>query len=592
MTSRPHANLTRRLLLVWAVLAVITLAVAAGRLANLELRGDDALRLVQVRDLLAGQGWWDLTQYRYDPPEGVVMHWSRLVDAPIALLLLLLTPLLGQANAELAVLILVPLLTLGVTVALVGKAAAMLFDVRTAGFAALTVGLLTPVLFQLQPTRLDHHGWQVAMCAAGVLGVAMRSPKGAWLAGFALAAGATISLEMLPIAAGFAGYFTLRWLEDGRYRFELSGFLQAFAAGLLVLYGVALGPTFAQYCDAIGPAHLALFAFVALGVTALAARRSLAPVLLVPLLGVTGLGGVGVFGALAPQCLAPPFAGLDPVVRSYWYELIMEGRPAWEQAYDLAIPAVIQLLVGLTGTLFLATRGARGGRRFWWNYGALLAVTLLFGLLTWRSMAFAGIVATVPLGWLVAHVLERLDRASGGFAKAGGLVLLGLALMPSILFAAYERLAPTPQAAIPQAAAPQAPAGTTVLDSECSRPGTIARLASLPPGEMLALFDLAPAILFHTGHSVTAAGYHRGEAAMADAIGAFIADPDEAEALIRARGAAYVVTCADMSETAVYAQANPQGLAARLREGAPVSWLTSAPGFEQGPLKVYRVRPE
>src|ERR1700751_5814482 len=29
---------------------------------------DDAMRLVEVRDLLAGQSWFDLTQHRLDPP--------------------------------------------------------------------------------------------------------------------------------------------------------------------------------------------------------------------------------------------------------------------------------------------------------------------------------------------------------------------------------------------------------------------------------------------------------------------------------------------------------------------------------------------
>ena len=29
---------------------------------------DDAMRLVQVRDLIGGQGWFDLFQHRLDPP--------------------------------------------------------------------------------------------------------------------------------------------------------------------------------------------------------------------------------------------------------------------------------------------------------------------------------------------------------------------------------------------------------------------------------------------------------------------------------------------------------------------------------------------
>ena len=37
---------------------------------------DDQLRLVQLRDFLNGQGWFDNRQYRLNPPEGAPMHWS------------------------------------------------------------------------------------------------------------------------------------------------------------------------------------------------------------------------------------------------------------------------------------------------------------------------------------------------------------------------------------------------------------------------------------------------------------------------------------------------------------------------------------
>ena len=39
------------------------------------------MRLVEVRDWLAGQAWFDLHQYRLDPPDGVQMHWTRVLDA-------------------------------------------------------------------------------------------------------------------------------------------------------------------------------------------------------------------------------------------------------------------------------------------------------------------------------------------------------------------------------------------------------------------------------------------------------------------------------------------------------------------------------
>ena len=61
---------------------------------------DDNMRIMQVRALLHGQGWYDLRNYRMNPPFGANIHWSRLVDLPIAGLILALRPFLGGAGAE------------------------------------------------------------------------------------------------------------------------------------------------------------------------------------------------------------------------------------------------------------------------------------------------------------------------------------------------------------------------------------------------------------------------------------------------------------------------------------------------------------
>src|SRR5918995_457132 len=61
---------------------------------------DDNLRMSQVRALLAGQDWFDLRQYRLNPPYGANIHWSRFVDLPIAAIILALRPFVGGAEAE------------------------------------------------------------------------------------------------------------------------------------------------------------------------------------------------------------------------------------------------------------------------------------------------------------------------------------------------------------------------------------------------------------------------------------------------------------------------------------------------------------
>src|SRR4051812_38562318 len=61
---------------------------------------DDKMRIMQVRALVHGQGWDALRNSRITPPYGANIHWSRLVDLPIAGLILGLRPFLGGAAAE------------------------------------------------------------------------------------------------------------------------------------------------------------------------------------------------------------------------------------------------------------------------------------------------------------------------------------------------------------------------------------------------------------------------------------------------------------------------------------------------------------
>jgi hypothetical protein len=72
----------------WFCLAALLILKAAQTPGGLILSPDDAMRLAQVRDLLHGQSWFDTTQWRMNTPYGLPMHWSRLVDAGIAGLIL------------------------------------------------------------------------------------------------------------------------------------------------------------------------------------------------------------------------------------------------------------------------------------------------------------------------------------------------------------------------------------------------------------------------------------------------------------------------------------------------------------------------
>ena len=92
----------------WPLLMVFFALVAAAFVVRVMLNAgtmpliedtDDAMRLVTVRDLLAGQGWFDNVQHRLNTPFGAEIHWSRLIDLPLAALLFLATQFVGAQYA-------------------------------------------------------------------------------------------------------------------------------------------------------------------------------------------------------------------------------------------------------------------------------------------------------------------------------------------------------------------------------------------------------------------------------------------------------------------------------------------------------------
>src|SRR5690606_8335666 len=96
---------------------------------------DDNMRMMQVRALLHGQDWYDLRQYRMNPPFGADIHWSRLVDLPIAGLKRLFMPVVGGPVAEQIAATVAPLLPMLVAMWGLALAARRLVEPRAFAIA-------------------------------------------------------------------------------------------------------------------------------------------------------------------------------------------------------------------------------------------------------------------------------------------------------------------------------------------------------------------------------------------------------------------------------------------------------------------------
>jgi hypothetical protein len=572
-----------RVALVWAVLCLVALLVNAGNIAARHFPDpDDTLRLVEVRDLLAGQGWFDLHQYRIDPPHGTLMHWSRLVDLPLAAVIAGLTPLFGSSAAEMAALVLIPLLTLGVILQIVARVSSRFFDIEVTTFACLALGLAPLLVAQLQPLRIDHHGWQVASVMAALLGLLPgRRWRGAVVSGVALAFGLSISLEVLPLMAGFGAVFALRWLLI-RDRHSLPAFLGALAGTVGGLFLATRGlADVAVHCDQVSPPHMALLAVVAgltLGVARYASRSLLVQIVL---LGTSAGASLALFLALAPQCASGPFGQLDPLVRHFWYDNVLEGRPAWTMPPLMAVPVVLSGLVSLAVLAHLARSRTVEERQWWLEYLAVSAVAFVAAILVWRSQAFVGALAAVPLGWLAVRLLARLREARTPSRKLAAALTVVLVLLPGF---------PT---ALAGALVPENTVNTgkmsKITDSACDVAHSASALDGLPAGTVFAPLDIGPAIVERSHHAVVATGHHRAAPAMHDVIAAFTLPEAQAHGLVAKHGAQYLVLCTDVAETRLFAQAAPHGLAAELIGGRAPAWLQRIALPVPAPMQVWRV---
>ncbi len=586
-------QLLNRVLFAWVIVALIAMLRDAAAISAMRFSDpDDSLRLTQVRDLIAGQGWFDLHQYRIDPPHGILMHWSRLVDLPIAAAILALRPLVGQPMAELVAAVIVPLITLLIAQLLAGRIAWKLFGAEIAGLVCLTWMLAIPTMNQLNPLRIDHHGWQIVAVLAAVNGLIAHNPRiGGWLAGAALAFGMSISLELLPFTALFAAIFGLRWLADSKHSGWLVHMLQALAISSLGLFLATRGlADLINHCDIVSPAYLAAFASAAVLVSGVAVIKSLPRWALAVLLMAAAVTAVGIALAIAPQCTTGPFAQLDPLVRRFWYSNVLEGRPVWHQIFPTMVQIVVPPLTGLFASALLYRQAEAAQKRFALEFGLLLAGTLAIAVAVTRFGGVACALSTIPVGWLLRRWLDRINLLRNPLGKIAAIAGMLALLVPGLLVLGVQAAMNSVQntsAAMPAAGNSHKNAATRFA---CGMPRSLQMLARLPRSTIFAPMDIGPSILLRTPHSVVATGHHRASASMHDVIEAYMADPQAAQAIVLRHHARYLVACTDLTEINNYRTTAKQGLAAQLIAGKSPDWLMPVPlPSSAGTLKLWQI---
>jgi hypothetical protein len=545
---------------------------------------DDQLRLVQLRDFLNGQGWFDNTQYRLNPPEGGPMHWSRLIELPLALIVLIMTPLFGAAHAEMIAGTFIPLLGLGLVAYMLGRIAISIHSVE-AGLVAAGVTLVAPaLLMQFRPMRIDHHGWQIVLATLSLWTLYWPNKKTAGIVlGCALATWMHISLEGAPLTAAFFIFLGWRWIFDRAHGLRLLWTISAFATGSLVLFfgTQSLGIYASTFCDTVSPPHIAAICAAAIIMIAAIRIRPTDRRLRLAAAGAAGLAAAAALLFLAPQCTKGAFGNLDPLVRDYWYINVNEGLPVWRQDIMTALSLLAGPICGVLA-LYIGRKQlthAQIGNRHITGFFALFSFAL--SLLVFRTVSVASAFAIPLVAILIVQLFQRYRLAIAPVTRIGLVAAMLALIIPGAVVSALAKNV------IPQETAQELKADKAV--SKCEGIASLSKLDALPKGNILAPFDMGTGILLTTRHSVLASSHHRNEKAMHDHIAIFRSPAGEAWAYLNKHNINYIAVCPNEAEMSFYEKRDPKGLWAILSKGNWPGYIEPMPDMGSG-IKVWRVR--
>ncbi len=555
------------------------------------------MRLAQVRDLMAGQGWFDLMQYRLGFEGGTSVHWSRFIDLPIVGLIWFFSIFLPVASAETATMVVWPLALAGVLLWVMQRAI-----IRFGGKPAEAFGMIFMVLAisaskKFDPGSLDHHNVQLIVVA--IVLMAMMSNTGGLksgiIAGLASAFGIAVGFEVLLFIATIALFIALKWVWVGKpAQQETFGFSLAFGAGLLGAI-LIMQPDFSTTsfrCDALGfdivlPGVIGAFGLMII------ARTSSGAALMWRALWVLGLGIVVLLTAIffTPACLSNPLGQLYPDVARHWLGRISEAQTLLHSVKSngknfglLFVPIIVVIY-----TIILARDKAKTARAI----VLAMVITAAFAMTMYqiRGLYFMLVLCAVPISAILGQLYTRYKATES--ARIGVFVIAVLIIsIPDAWSAVYlgtsQLLAKPPE-----------PVETFTVNfdnkgrlSACFSPDATRVLTELPPGFIIAGTDLGAGFINVTQHRVLGSNFHRGQDGILAGLQFAWADLAMAEEMLREWGAEYVVFCQNDWLPMRVGYKNPEGIWPRLYHNDVPDFLSRISENPDDMLQIFAITPK
>ena len=545
---------------------------------------DDNMRMMQVRALLDGQGWYDLRQYRLNPPIGANIHWSRLVDLPLAGLMLLLRPLAGGAGAErfaAAVAPMLPYLLLLFSIALTVR---RLIDPRAYPLAFLVLIFAASTNGMFMPMRIDHHGWQLALLALGVSAVAdPNRVRGGIILGLASSLSLAIGLEMLIYLAIAGATMVLFWVDDGQERDRLRAYAVTLSGGTSAAFLIfASNDNWKAVCDALSPVWLS---DAVLGGALLFTLALLSPADWKRRLAIAAVAGLilAAFHALIwPHCLQR-LEGVSPEVEQLWLSHVREARPFYRHGWRIA-PLIIALpLTGAIGwgLLIWLRRGDRELLRR--TIGAALPGLAALLLLLWqtRTGPAAQMLASVGAAMLVWTFVPPLWTSRFSAVRVLGTTVAVVVCVGAIVPLTLNLIPPEKTTPFQKSIG--------VANRLCASLWGLRPVAQQPRGMVMTFVDLGPRLITVTHHDAVTGPYHRNGEQIADVMKFWRGDAAQAKAIAAKYHSAYVLSCPNSSTATIFMSETPKGFYMQLEHGQVPNWLRPVPLPKDSPYRMWKI---
>jgi len=530
---------------------------------------DDAARLAQVRDLVGGQAWFDLSQHRLGLT-GALMHWTRLWDAFLALPIVTLRGIIGESAAEMVAVVALPTFVLVGVLLLVGKIATHLAG-EGAWLPAVVTSLVIPyTTTRLVPGAIDDHGFQYLLILVMIAGLIDRRPG--WLATAGIAAGLSlvVGVDTLPIMAAVFVAIGAYWATGGLAAVEFRRF-PAWVLGTAIVGGLVFAP----------PARLVSGSCLVLSLPFVVALAGVATTfwLVLPgsyraptrwaLLSLGGLGAAAAGAVAAPACLQGVYADLPREANDAWLRYVGEIQPLDFGAGNRIVHLGI-ILAPLIGLLFA---GIKLKRKYEWKWLLLsLVMATAFGLGLWqqREAASAALLAAPICG---AAIWTASRRLTGDRLRSAFVILSPLLVSGTLLVFLGSQQSGTPSTTEPQAT--------------CRSPAVLDSLSGLQPSVVISDIDFGATLLIGTPHQIVAGPYGMDPAGIVLSHRVFTSTEEEASTLARNSGVDLIVDCHTAPLLRIWEAEG--GLLADLRAGAVPAWLAVV--IDQPGMTAYRVHP-